>query len=244
MDNLVMKVEINIMLNKDILMNLRKAKNSFYYKFRLDFLYHSNKIEGSTFTTESLQLLLDKNVVTGNHSLDDVYETVNSSYVFDYIIETLNEPITESFIKYLHAMLKQNTSDYMNGFSGCYKKIPNMILGVEKKLAQPFEVEALMYELLNEYNNLKVVDLNKVAEFHYRFESIHPFQDGNGRIGRFIMLKQMLENNIDIRIISEDNEDKYRIALRECQEGYAEPLVRYIESLDNYSKLNRDLYEL
>lgn len=232
------------MLDKSILLKLKKAKNSFYYKFRLDFLYHSNKIEGSTFTTESLQLLLDKNVVTGKHSLDDVYETVNSSYIFDHIIETLDEPLTQSYLKYIHAMLKQNTSDHVNGFAGCYKKIPNMILGTNRKLAQPYEVEPLLHELIQWYYSLTNVTLKEIAEFHYRFETIHPFQDGNGRIGRFIILKQMLESNIDIRIISEDNEDSYRKALSECTEDNIEPLIFYLKSLENYSQLHKDLYNV
>ncbi|NFL79544.1 cell filamentation protein Fic, partial [Clostridium sporogenes] len=92
----------NIKIAKDI-------KNSIYYKLRHEFLYHSNKIEASTFTTESLALLLDKNVVEGKHTLDDVQETVNSAYVFDYIINTMDETGDMRYIKYLHSKLKHNT---------------------------------------------------------------------------------------------------------------------------------------
>ncbi len=105
----------NIKTAKDI-------KNSIYYKLRHEFLYHSNKIEGSTFTTESLALLLDKNVVEGKHTLDDVQETVNSSYVFDYIIDTIDEKVDMRYIKYLHSMLKNNTTDYERGFQEYLRK--------------------------------------------------------------------------------------------------------------------------
>ncbi|KOR24760.1 hypothetical protein [Clostridium sp. L74] len=132
----------NIKISKDI-------KNSIYYKFRHEFLYNSNKIEGSTFTTESLALLLDKNVVEGKHTLDDVQETVNSAYVFDYIIDTIDEKVDMRYIKYLHSMLKHNTTDYERGFSGASKKIPNTILGTNVQLAQPYEVEYKLENLIS-----------------------------------------------------------------------------------------------
>ncbi|CDI48688.1 hypothetical protein, partial [Clostridium tetani] len=116
----------------------KNVKNSIYYKFRHEFLYNSNKIEGSTFTTESLALLLDKNIVEGKHTLDDVQETVNSSYVFDYIIDTIGENIDIRYLKYLHSMLKYNTTDYERGFSGVFKKIPNTILGTNLKFLWDF----------------------------------------------------------------------------------------------------------
>jgi len=124
--------------------------------------------------------------------LDDVQETVNSSYVFDTIIETLTIKITHSFLKNLHANLLFNTSLHTKGFSGIYKTIPNMIIGTKAKVAQPFEVQAKLDELLEWYYDLENVTLDDITEFHYRFELIHPFQDGNGRMGRFLMIKQNL----------------------------------------------------
>ncbi|MGL4912868.1 MAG: Fic family protein, partial [Romboutsia sp.] len=128
-------------------------KNSLYAILKHSFLYHSNRIEGSTFTTEALALLLDKNVVTGKHTLDDVQETVNSSYVFDIIVETLGTKISHSFLKNLHSSLMFNTTLHSKGFSGIYKTIPNMIIGTNAKIAQPFEVEPKLDELLEWYYN-------------------------------------------------------------------------------------------
>ncbi|MFD3157922.1 Fic family protein [Haloimpatiens sp. FM7330] len=221
----------------------KEIKNSFYYKLRHNFLYHSNKIEGSTFTTSSLALLLDKNIVEGKHTLDDVQETVNSSYVFDYIIETLDKRIDKSYLKYLHSMLKHNTSDYNKGFSGIFKKIPNMISGSDVVLVQPYEVEPKLDELLEWYYSKETISYDEIVEFHYRFETIHPFQDGNGRIGRFIILKQILENNLPLIIISWDTEDEYRKALSECRLGNYKPLIQYFSSLSDFKKDNKNLWD-
>lgn len=106
----------------DILLETKELKNSLYSILKHSFLYNSNKIEGSTFTTEALALLLDKNVVTGKHTLDDVQETVNSSYVFDTIVETLGTKISHSFLKNLHSSLMFNTTIHSKGYAGIYKK--------------------------------------------------------------------------------------------------------------------------
>jgi Fic family protein len=218
----------------DRLLVTKGMKNSLYAILKHSFLYHSNRIEGSTFTTEALALLLDKNVVTGKHTLDDVQETVNSSYVFDSVIETLATKITHSYLKNLHASLMFNTSLHAKGFSGIYKTIPNMIIGANAKVAQPFEVEAKLDELLEWYYDLKNVTLDVISEFHYRFELIHPFQDGNGRIGRFLMLKQMLENNLPILIVSWDSEDLYRNALEQCSIDDYNSLSAYLKTLSDF----------
>ncbi|HDK7168916.1 TPA: Fic family protein [Clostridium botulinum] len=226
----------NIKIAKDI-------KNSIYYKLRHEFLYHSNKIEGSTFTTESLALLLDKNVVEGKHTLDDVQETVNSAYVFDYIIDTMDEKVDMRYIKYLHSMLKHNTTDYERGFSGVFKKIPNTILGTNVQLAQPYEVEYKLEDIISWYYQNKIINLDIISEFHFRFEMIHPFQDGNGRIGRFLMLKQLLENDLPLFIISWDTEDLYRKSLAKSSIGNYAPLVEYLKSLNDFKEVNKDLWD-
>lgn len=212
----------------------KNLKNSLYTVLKHNFLYHSNKIEGSTFTTEALALLLDKNVVEGKHTLDDVQETVNSSYVFDRIIESLEEKINDKFLKDLHARLMFNTTAHRMGYAGIYKSIPNMIIGTNAKIAQPFEVQSKLDELLEWYYSLNQVTIRDIAEFHVRFELIHPFQDGNGRIGRFLMLKQMIENKLPIKIISWDTEDLYRKALNKCKLEEYEGLNEYLEVLPNF----------
>lgn len=218
----------------NMLIETRVLKNSLYAILKHSFLYHSNKIEGSTFTTEALALLLDQNVVTGKHTLDDVQETVNSSYVFDTIVETLDTKITHSYLKNLHSSLMFNTTMHQRGYSGTYKTIPNTIIGTDVKIAQPFEVEPKLDELLEWYYSIENISLDDIAEFHYRFELIHPFQDGNGRIGRFLMLKQMLENNLPIKIVSWDSEDLYRESLKLCSIGDYKPLGLYLKTLADF----------
>lgn len=227
----------------DALLTTKEFKNSLYSILKHSFLYHSNKIEGSTFTTEALALLLDKNVVTGKHTLDDVQETVNSSYVFDRIVETLGKKIDDQFLKDLHSRLMFNTTMHSRGYAGIYKKIPNMIIGTKAKIAQPFEVQPKLDELLQWYYSLDNITLADIASFHYRFEIIHPFQDGNGRIGRFLMLKQMLENNLPIKIVSWDSEDLYRESLNLCDVDYYDPLTKYLESLEDFREEYKQLLD-
>lgn len=224
------------------LIKTRDFKNSLYGVLKHNFLYNSNKIEGSTFTTEALALLIDKNIVEGKHTLDDVQETVNSSYVFDTVIDTLGQDISHSFLKNLHSSLFFNTTLHSRGFSGIYKTIPNMILGTDIKLAQPFEVEPLLDELLEWYSSIDNVTLESISEFHYRFERIHPFQDGNGRIGRFLMLKQMLENNLPLKIVSWDNEDLYRSSLASSKIGDYSPIFAYINNLEDFKEIYREFW--
>ncbi|MGL4736309.1 MAG: Fic family protein [Cellulosilyticaceae bacterium] len=226
----------------EALLETRDFKNALYGTLKHSFLYHSNKIEGSTFTTEALALLLDKNVVTGKHTLDDVQETVNSSYAFDRVVETLGKKIDDSFLKDLHARLMFNTTMHQRGYAGVYKQIPNMIIGTKVRVAQPYEVQSRLDELLEWYYSLEEVNLEVIASFHYKFEIIHPFQDGNGRIGRFLMLKQMLENELPVKIISWDREDLYRSSLNLCDLEHQEPLVKYIDCLEDFREEYRELW--
>ncbi|NFL81023.1 Fic family protein, partial [Clostridium sporogenes] len=144
---------------------------------------------------------------------------------------------------YLHSMLKHNTTDYGRGFSGVFKKIPNTILGTNIQLAQPYEVEYKLEDLISCYYQNKIINLDIIAEFHFRFEMIHPFQDGNGRIGRFLMLKQLLENNLPLFIISWDTEDLYRKSLAKSSIGNYAPLVEYLKSLNDFKEVNKDLWD-
>lgn len=224
------------------LIKTKDLKNSLYTVLKHDFLYHSNKIEGSTFTTESLALLLDKNVVEGTHTLDDVQETVNSTYAFDRVIESLGEKIDDRFLKDLHARLMFNTTCHSRGYAGIYKVIPNMIIGTKAKIAQPFEVQSKLDELLEWYYKLDKITMKSIAEFHVRFELIHPFQDGNGRIGRFLMLKQMLESRLPIKIIYWDTEDLYRKSLSKCELNDYRALSEYLDMLPDFMKEYKDLY--
>lgn len=202
-----MKISINAM------QKLSKIKNSVYDDIKIEYLYHSNKLEGSTFNIEQLNILLEENMVVGEHSINDVQETINSLDLFDFVIETLNEKLTDRLLREYHSILKKNTSDEKYGFVGVYKKIPNKLRSVDIELAQPYKVSELIEELLDK----KIEALEDVADFHKKFEHIHPFQDGNGRIGRFIILRQCLENNIDLIAIDDEYNKEYREALYKAQ---------------------------
>lgn len=133
-----------------------------------------------------------------------------------------------------------NTSLHIKGYSGIYKKIPNMIIGTTAKITQPFEVEPKLDELFEWYYNLEKVKIDDIAECHYKFELIHPFQDGNGRIGRFLMLKQLLENNIPVVIISWDTKDSYRNSLNLCALDDFKPLSTYLKTLSDFREDYKD----
>ncbi|MCI8700094.1 MAG: Fic family protein [Clostridia bacterium] len=215
-----MKISINVM------QKLSKIKNSVYEDIKIEYLYHSNKLEGSTFNIEQLNILLEENMVVGEHSINDVQETINSLELFDFVIETLNEKLTDRLLREYHSILKKNTSDENYGLVGVYKKIPNKLRSVDIELAQPYEVAELIEELLDK----KIETLEDIADFHQKFEHIHPFQDGNGRIGRLIILRQCLENNIDLIAIDDEYNKEYREALYNAQtSGSLEQLVQVFE---------------
>lgn len=137
-----------MIISSQMIMYLKDAPNSAYESIKTEFLYHSNKLEGSTFTKENLEKYLQQNIIEGSHKIDDVYETINSVKLFDFVEETLNEPLSKRLILEFHRMLKDKTLDHERGFAGCWKKIPNMISGVDLKLAQPWEVDMRIEELL------------------------------------------------------------------------------------------------
>ena len=233
-------------LTRTFLLDLKEVPNSFYYALRIEFLFHSNKLEGSTFNRDTLNQLADKNIVSGTHTWDDVIETRNSLDVFDFIIETLDEPLSLQLIREYHQLLKNGTSDDKKGFSGSFKKIPNMLSGLDEiKLADPHEVEPLLLELIETYNTKKAasdINLYQLSYFHSNFEKIHPFQDGNGRIGRFLLLKQCLENNIDLIAIDEKYNTEYRGALYESQlNGNYDKLIEIFKKCQEYIKSKEDI---
>ena len=193
---------------------LKNIPNSGYDRIKVEFLFHSNKLEGSTFTRENLEKYLQEQIIEGSHEVDDIYETINSTKLFDFVVDTLGEPLHERLIKEFHQLLKKNTKDQERGFVGGWKKIPNMILGVDGKLdlAQPHEVPRKMEDLLRGWNN-GPKNFEAVMKFHAEFEQIHPFQDGNGRVGRFIMLKQCVEHDVDIIFIDETFSTAYKQGL-------------------------------
>lgn len=196
-------------------------KNSIYYSIMREFLFHSNKLEGSTFSKDNLHALIDSNKVEGSHSIDDVYETIGSINTFKYMTETLGEPINKRLLFEFHKLLKEGTRDDKLGYTGCYKKYANEIYlgdGKSIKTLEPNLVEEYIEKTIKIWNKSEK-RLEDIADFHYRFESIHPFNDGNGRVGRFIIIKQCIENDIDLIVIDSKYKDEYKNILRRLQEG-------------------------
>lgn len=221
-------------INSKKMKYLSKITNSIYEDLKIDFLYHSNHLEGSTFSKDELEKLLTEKKVEGSHSLDDIIETKNSLEVFDQVINDSSELLDKFMLFNWHKLLKKGTVDDEIHNIGMWKKYENKLRGVDLKLALPVEVDNLMFNLLSNYNELETVTLKDIADFHYKFEKIHPFQDGNGRIGRFIILKQCLEWNIDLIAIDDKYDDEYRNALYKAQKtGDSEDLVTVFKKCQN-----------
>lgn len=221
-------------INSKKMKYLSKITNSLYKEFKIDFLYHSNHLEGSTFSKDELEKLLTEKKVEGSHSLDDIIETKNSLEVFDQVINDSSELLDKFMLFNWHKLLKKGTVDDEIHNIGMWKKYENKLRGVDLKLALPVEVDNLMFNLLADYNELETVTLKDIADFYYKFEKIHPFQDGNGRIGRFIILKQCLEWNIDLIAIDDKYDDEYRNALYKAQKtGDSDDLVMVFKKCQN-----------
>ena len=187
-------------MERNVLNVLQNERNSrytcgIYYKTIIDLTYHSNRIEGNCLTHDQVRHILETNTISTETSainVDDIIETVNHFRCIDMIIDNANSTLTEKFIKELHFILKTGTSDSRNDWFvvGGYKKLPNEVGGQETSLPQ--DVSHEIKKLLREYHLKKIKTFDDILEFHVMFERIHPFQDGNGRIGRLIMFKECL----------------------------------------------------
>lgn len=195
-----------------------KIKGSIYHRVQIDFTYNSNHIEGSRLTHDQSRYIFETNTIGITDeavNVDDIIETANHFRCIDLFIELTGAMLTESFIKQLHLMLKSGTSDSRKAWfaMGDYKRLPNEVGGVET--AAPSDVHRQVRDLLREYNSIKKYSLDDIIDFHQRFEAIHPFQDGNGRVGRLIMFKECLSAGIVPFIITDDLKMLYYRGLRE-----------------------------
>lgn len=211
----------------DILRMEKKQKLSggIYHKIQVDLTYNSNHIEGSRLSHDQTRYIFETNTIgfeNGAVNVDDVVETANHFKCIDMVIDNANYPLSERFIKELHSVLKSGTSDSRKDWFvvGDYKKVPNEVGG--RETASPEKVHRLMDELIKSYNQSSKKTLEDIIEFHYEFESIHPFQDGNGRVGRLIMFKECLKNKIVPFIIDDDLKYFYYRGLHEwkSEKGY------------------------
>ena len=216
--------------NKLLLDILQEEKSSgyaggIYHKTQIELTYNSNHIEGSSLTYEQTRYIFETNTIdTENDSLnvDDVIETANHFRIVSLIIDNAKSTLTQEFIKELHLLLKNGTSDSRRDWFavGNYKKLPNEVGGMHT--TPPEEVSGKMKELLDKYNAKEEKSLDDVLDFYVKFEKIHPFQDGNGRVGRLIMLKECLKYNIVPFIIEDDLKMFYYRGLAEweTEKGY------------------------
>lgn len=181
-----------------------------YHELQVMMTYNSNHIEGSKLTEDETRLIFETNTIDTKDGipLDDVLETVHHFRAIDYCIDIADEPLSEDIIKRIHYILKHDTKDSnLTWFAvGDYKTRPNMVGG--KETVSPKEVERSIRALLDEYLEKKAVTLEDIVSFHAQFEMIHPFQDGNGRVGRLIAFKECLKNNI-VPFIIEDTKKGY-----------------------------------
>ncbi len=211
----------------DILKVQKASRQSggIYHKTQIELTYNSNHMEGSRLTHDQTRYIFETNTIGADNevlNVDDVVETVNHFRCIDLIIDHAKAPLTEKLIKELHLILKNGTSDSRKDWFavGDYKKLPNEVGGRETAL--PEEVADQMKVLLKSYNEKAETTLEDILEFHVNFERIHPFQDGNGRVGRLILFKECLKYNIVPFIIEDDLKLFYYRGLKEWdnEKGY------------------------
>lgn len=202
-----------------------RFRGGIYHKIQIELTYNSNHMEGSRLTHDQTRYIFETNTIGITQDgvrVDDIIETANHFRCIDEIVENAKMQLSERFIKNLHFILKTGTSDSKKDWFivGDYKRLPNEVGGMDTVL--PEAVPSEMKKLLAEYNAKKEVNLEDIIEFHVRFERIHPFQDGNGRVGRLIMFKECLKHNIVPFIIEDDIKMFYYRGLKEwsTEKGY------------------------
>ncbi len=217
-----------------------KMRGGIYHRVQIDLTYNSNHIEGSRLTHEQTRYIFETNTIGLADEVikvDDIIETTNHFRCIDLIIEQAQARLTETFIKQLHSILKSGTSHAAKSWFavGEYKLLPNEVGGIET--TPPSEVHQQMKQLLHDYNNLKYPNIEDIIDFHHSFEAIHPFQDGNGRVGRLIMFKECLKNGIVPFIITDELKLFYYRGLHEWPRIKGYLLDTCLTAQDNFKAL-------
>lgn len=219
-----------------------KFKGNIYHYSQVNFSYNSNKIEGSTLSSEQTEAIFDTSSFISKSNdlikIDDLIEAKNHFKLFDYMLDNVDKLLTKDMIIEMNKILKRNTSDEEDPRYnvGGFKVIPN-IIGVVNVITttEPENVEKEMNVLLKEYNSKNNITLEDIIDFHFKFERIHPFGDGNGRVGRIIMFKECLRNNIMPFIVLDDDKPYYMRGLKE----YENDKMFLIDTIGH----EQDLYE-
>lgn len=227
-----------------LLQTLRDEKSirmpgGLYHELQVRMTYNSNHIEGSKLSEDQTRLIFETNTVDVGEGIpvDDIIETVNHFRAIDYVIDVAEEPLTESIVKELHRILKQSTKDAtLSWFAvGDYKKRPNVVGG--RETAKPKDVPVRMKALLDDYAALPTVTVNDIIRFHCNFERIHPFQDGNGRVGRLVALKECLRYGIVPFIIEDSKKMFYYRGLSEWEQEPGYLTDTCLDGQDTFRKL-------
>ena len=217
-----LKIDSKEIIKKNyILLTLQKEKklqqpNGLYHEIQVKLTYNSNHIEGSQLTEDQTRYIFETQTIgqlPPNINMDDIIETNNHFRCIDYVIDSADEVLGEEYIKTLQSILKTSTNFAKSFGKGDYKTLPNTVGGIET--TKPKDVQKEIKKLLEWYNSLKSVTFEDIVNFHYHFEVIHPFQDGNGRVGRLIAFKECLKNNIVPFYIDDKNKWLYYRGLQE-----------------------------
>ena len=205
----------------------RNIKNGFYHYIQIQFAYNSNHIEGSTLTPEQTESIFDRGEISGKAKVDEVLETANHYKMFDYLLDTISEPLTNVLIKELHLRLRNGIDED----AGNYKKFQNQIGSINPiSTTNVKDVPAAIDKLLASYNCIDSVSLENIAAFHSEFEKIHPFQDGNGRTGRAIMFRECIRNGIMPFVVYDIYRKPYESGLNEWRKGNKQQLLETLNA--------------
>ena len=227
-----------------ILQLLREEKESklpggLYHELQIRMTYNSNHIEGSQLSEEQTRLIFETSTIDTQDGVpvDDILETIHHFRAIDYVIEHAEDVLSEEIIKHIHYILKHDTKDStLSWFSvGDYKKRANMVGG--RETAKPSEVAGRIKKLLKNYNAIRKVSVEDIIGFHAEFEYIHPFQDGNGRVGRLIILKECLRHNIIPFLIEDKKKNFYYRGLNEWHNERGWLIDTCLDSQDSFSRL-------
>ena len=243
-------MDITKIKNELIKQKQSRFKGNIYHYSQVNFSYNSNKIEGSRLTSDQTEAIFDTSAFIPKSDelikLDDLIESKNHFKLFDYMLDTIDELLSKDMIIEMNKILKRNTSDEENPRYnvGGFKIVPNIIGVVNVINTTALEnVEQEIELLLDEYNSKNNITLEDIVDFHFKFEKIHPFGDGNGRVGRIIMFKECLRNNIMPFIIFDDDKPYYMRGLKEYQRDKKFLLDTILHEQDLYEQVCLELVD-
>jgi Fic family protein len=223
-----------------------KRKGGLYHKTQVSLAYNSNRIEGSKLTEEQTRYIFEARTIGFKDEeavpVDDIIEASNHFVAFDYLLDAVAQPLSNELIKKLHHILKSGTFDATKAWFrlGDWKKLPSEVGGAPTTLPQNVEPE--MKKINDWYNAISQISFENIVEYHFRFERIHPFQDGNGRVGRLVMFRECLRNSFTPFIIDEQHKQFYYRGLREFASTRGYLLDTCLLAQDAYAEWARYFY--